>query len=94
MKSLATDQVARATRVRIEQGWICVSLQDGREIRFPASKNRRLAGATNKTLRNVEIICNGTGIHWPDVDEDLTVQGILEGRIGQTDAVLQEVSAK
>lgn len=93
MKSLEVDQSARATRVRIENGWVCVSLQDGREIRFPANKNRRLARASAKALKKVEIICSGTGLHWPDIDEDLSVQGVLEGRIGQIEKVLQEAGA-
>jgi hypothetical protein len=58
-------------------------LKDGREIRFPAAVNRRLRGATAEQLSNIEIICNGTGLHWPDLDEDLSVIGILEGRLGQ-----------
>jgi hypothetical protein len=88
MKFSEVDQTARATRARIENGWVCVSLQDGREIRFPANKNRRLSQASAKALKNLEIICNGTGLHWPDVDEDLSVQGILEGRIGQPEDML------
>ena len=31
----------------------------------------------------VEIICGGTGLHWPELDEDLSVAGILEGRLGE-----------
>ena len=94
MKFSEVDQAARATRVRIENGWVCVSLQDGREIRFPASKNRRLSQASAKALKNVEIICNGTGLHWPDVDEDLSVQGVLEGRLGQPEEMLAESGAR
>jgi hypothetical protein len=48
----------------------------------PADKNRRLHAATPEQLANIEIICNGTGLHWPDLDEDLSVLGILEGRLG------------
>jgi hypothetical protein len=65
-----------------ENGMVCVRLADGREIRFPASKNRRLRDATPEELGNIEIICNGTGLHWPELDEDLSVLGILEGRLG------------
>ena len=61
---------------------MCIRLEDDREIRFPVSKNRRLRGATPEQLRNVELICDGTGLHWPDLDEDLSVLGILEGRFG------------
>lgn len=94
MKFLEADRTARATRARIENGWVCISLQDGREIRFPASNNRRLQRASARALKHVEIICNGTGLHWPDVDEDLSVQGILEGRIGQTEEILQKAGAR
>jgi hypothetical protein len=57
-------------------------LEDGREIRFPITKNRRLRNATPEQLNHVELICDGTGIHWEDLDEDLSVNGILEGRLG------------
>ena len=92
MKSSEIDAVARATRVTVGSGWVCVSLKDGREIRFPSSKNRRLARGSVKAVKNVEIICNGTGLHWPDLDEDLSVQGILEGRFGQPEKVLEEAT--
>lgn len=73
----------RAVRVWIDAGWVCVRLGDDREVRFPAAKNRRLAKATPTELAHVELICDGTGLHWPELDEDLSVAGILEGRLGQ-----------
>ena len=72
----------KATKVWIENNNICIKLDDEREIRFPAYKNRRLSKATLKQLQNVELICGGTGLHWEDLDEDLSIQGILEGRLG------------
>lgn len=72
----------RAVQVWIENQMVCLRLADDREVRFPAQKNKRLRNAAPAQLSNVEIICAGTGLHWPDLDEDLTVQGILEGRIG------------
>lgn len=81
MKPTALD-LAKATRVWIENGWVCVRLEDEREIRFSAAKNRRLRNATPEHLARVELICQGTGIHWPALDEDLSVAGILEGRLG------------
>jgi hypothetical protein len=78
MLELQTHAVA----ARHENGQICVELADGREIRFPISKNRRLRHAAPEQLNHIEIICNGTGLHWPDLDEDLSVLGILEGRFG------------
>ena len=72
-----------ASRVWVEQGWVCLRLLDDREIRFPAAKNRRKRDADPQQLANVELICNGTGIYWPELDEDLSIAGILEGRLGQ-----------
>ena len=83
MPHLVADAVARAVSVKVEKGWVCVLLDDDREIRFPATKSRRLQRGTPEQVANVEIICRGTGLHWPDMDEDLSVQGIVEGRFGQ-----------
>ncbi len=77
------DQVsARATRAFYENGCICIRLEDEREIRFPVSKNRRLRNATPEQLGNIDLICDGTGLHWLNLDEDLSVLGIIEGRCG------------
>jgi hypothetical protein len=72
----------RAVAAYVDAGFVCVRFEDGREIRFPASKNRRLREATPEQLARIELICNGTGLHWPDLDEDLSILGILEGRLG------------
>ncbi len=82
MKYSILELTACAVQAFAENGVVCVRLADGREVRFPASKNRRLRDATAEQLGHVEIICNGTGLHWPDLDEDLSVLGILEGRLG------------
>ena len=79
---LVSEQVIRAERVWIEDQWICIGLEDEREIRFPAHKNKRLAKASSEQLAEVELICGGTGIHWTSLDEDLSVVVILEGRLG------------
>jgi len=82
MKYSILELQSRAVAAFVENGFVCIRLEDGREIRFPASKNRRLRSATAAQLANIELICNGTGLHWPDLDEDLSVLGILEGRFG------------
>jgi hypothetical protein len=82
MKYSILELQSRAVHAFAEAGFVCIRLEDGREIRFPASKNRRLRGATPAQLANIEIICKGTGLHWPDLDEDLSILGILEGRLG------------
>ena len=83
MKYSVTELHTRAERAWAENGWVCVRLADGREVRFPADRNRRLAAATPQQLANVELISGGTGLHWPDLDEDLSLLGILEGRLGE-----------
>ena len=80
MKYIIPELATKATRVWIEGQMVCLMLSDDREIRFPAHKNRRLRNADPKQLAQVELICDG--LHWPALDEDLSVQGILEGRIG------------
>jgi hypothetical protein len=82
MKYAILELQSRAIEAFAESGMVCVRLEDGREIRFPAAKNRRLRDATPTQLNRIEIICNGTGLHWPDLDEDLSVLGIIEGRFG------------
>ena len=82
MKHSILELSACAVGAAAENGVVSVRLEDGREIRFPGSKDRRLRDATPRQLGNIEIICNGTGLHWPDLDEDLSVLGILEGRLG------------
>jgi hypothetical protein len=68
-----------------ENGMICMLMSDNKEIRFPVSLNKKLKSATNEQVNNIEIICGGTGLHWPDLDEDLSVTGIVEGKFGQPD---------
>ena len=82
MKSLVSEARTHAKSVRVSRGWVIVRLQDEREVRFPTSKSRRLREGTPEAVKNVELICSGTGLHWPDLDEDLSVQGIIEGRFG------------
>ena len=56
-----------------------VTLTDDREISVPVAWYPRLAQATSEQRNNWRLIGNGEGIHWPDVDEDLPVAGILLG---------------
>ena len=83
MRHSAADTEVKAVRAWYEGGSVCVRLADDREVRFPAAKNRRLRKGTPDQLARVELICGGTGLHWPDLDEDLSVAGIIEGRLGE-----------
>ena len=63
------------------EGFIFVTLQSGAELRFPASANPRLAAATAAQLNKIEL--SPFGLHWPDLDEDLSIRGIAQGDYGQ-----------
>lgn len=80
MKLSVLELQQKAARAWAEESMICLEMDDGRQIRFPADRNRRLSSATPSQRKNIELICGGTGLHWPELDEDLSVIGILEGR--------------
>ena len=54
-----------------------VQLSDGRRISIPLSWFPRLERATPEQRRNWQLICDGEGIHWPDIDEDLGVEDLF-----------------
>jgi hypothetical protein len=62
-------------------GQIVISMRSGGELRFPVSANPRLARGTPEQLNNIEL--SPFGLHWPDLDEDLSLKGIAEGDFGQ-----------
>lgn len=76
--SILVDTAIKAT---YKNGYIIIHMESGVEIRFPVSKNKRLAQGTSKQLKNIEI--SPYGLHWPDLDEDLSFKGLLEGDYGQ-----------
>ena len=81
MSSLAIDtQEPRAQDMTISEDSLSVDLFDGRTIIVPLIWYPRLWHGTEKERKNFEIIGNGTLIHWPDLDEDHSVSGILAGR--------------
>jgi hypothetical protein len=83
MKYLVAELVVKAVKAWYENEQICIKLEDEREIRFPVRKNHILKNAPLEKVSKIELICNGTGLHWPELDEDLTVSGIMEGRFGR-----------
>jgi len=56
-----------------------LSLIDGRKVIVPLIRFPRLAHAEKDQLENYELLGDGEGIHWPDIDEDLSVAGLLRG---------------
>ena len=79
---MVAELIFTVNKAWYENGMICMLMSDNKEIRFPVEKNNKLKNATVKERKNIEIICGGTGLHWPDLDEDLSVIGIIEGRFG------------
>jgi hypothetical protein len=67
---------------RYEDGWIFVQVSDGREVKFPCSENEFLSKASEKERAVMEI--SPCGIHWPLLNEDLSLKGIIEGRFGRS----------
>ena len=68
-----------ALRVWAEKRMIFIELTDGRIIGFPADRFRILKNATDKQLKRVEIRLNGYALRWEELDEDITVPGIVAG---------------
>ena len=64
-----------------KDGYIWLVSEHGLELKFPIYDNPRLKSASPDQLSNIEI--SPCGIHWPELDEDLSFSGILEGRFGQ-----------
>jgi hypothetical protein len=78
--SISTIELApQATEVVLSDSELTVSLADGRKVVVPLSWFPRLVAATAEERSRWEILGNGEGIHWPDVDEDLSVAGLLRG---------------
>ena len=79
MGILATRADERVKGVRIESDTLTVDLMDGRTISVPLAWYPRLSGASPEQLARWEIAGAGYGIHWPDLDEDLSTEGLLRG---------------
>ena len=69
----------RITGIEVSEEAITARLVDGRVISVPLVWSWRLSGATPEQRQNFEIIGSGEGVHWPDVDEDLSARGMLQG---------------
>jgi hypothetical protein len=69
----------RVVDVRFGEGSLTVALADGRSVTAPLAWYPRLLHATPEQRGNWEVIGAGFGVHWPDVDEDLSVEGLLKG---------------
>jgi hypothetical protein len=77
MSGLSAD--ARLASVLVTDETITAELVDGRSISVPLAWSWRLSEATPEQRANWRLIGSGEGIHWLDVDEDISVRGMLDG---------------
>ena len=77
--SIAVSADNRVKDVSVTEELITFHLVDGRIVSVPLAWSWRLSDATPAQRNRFEIIGDGYGVHWPDVDEDLSVEGMLHG---------------
>ena len=75
----AASSDPRIQEVRLTEDEIIAHLVDGRVISVPLAWSWRLSEATPKQRANLRLIGSGQGVHWPDVDEDISIEGLLHG---------------
>jgi Protein of unknown function (DUF2442) len=81
MSITANETTARATAARVTEDSLVVDLEDGRRISTPLAWYPRILHGTRQERTRFEI--TAFGIHWPDLDEDLSIAGMLAGRMSQ-----------
>ena len=69
----------RVMTVEVTDDEIIAHLVDGRTISVPLVWSWRLSEATQEQRQHWEVIGDGQGVHWPDIDEDISVEGMLHG---------------
>ena len=79
MNTLAIELHPQAHTIKCTDSDLIVELIDGRTISAPLVWFPRLSEATQKQLDNWELLGDGDGVHWPEIDEDLSVAGLLSG---------------
>ena len=81
MSTLVIDrETLRARSVQVTRDAVVVDLVDGRTISTPLAWYPRLVHGSAAERAKVELIGNGEGIHWPGLDEDLSIEGMLADR--------------
>ena len=80
MTSTIEAQIPEAREVSVTGDTLKAELADGRTISLPLAWYPRLVHATPEERDNWELIGEGQGIRWPDLDEDLSVEGLIAGR--------------
>jgi hypothetical protein len=79
MSTAVKLQEVRIKNISVSEDTITAQLVDGRIISVPLAWSWRLSEATPPQRANYKIIGNGHGVHWPDIDEDISAEGMLYG---------------
>ncbi len=77
--SIVASPEALIRTVEASDDEITATLTDGRRISVPLDWSWRLSDATPEQRSNFRIVGSGQGIHWPDIDEDISLHGMLHG---------------
>ena len=90
MSSSTETVTALATEIEVNDDVLFASLSDGRTVSAPLAWYPRLMHGTAAERNNWRFIGNGVGIHWPDLDEDISVENLLTGKpSGESQASLK-----
>ena len=81
MSTLVNElQAVKAIEVNVTEDNLVVELDDGRILSIPLTWYPRLWHGTMAERQNWRMIGDGMGIHWPDLDEDISIEGLILGR--------------
>lgn len=75
----AANSEPRIVTFKVTEDALVAELADGRVVSVPLAWSWRLANATPAQRSHFEIIGTGEGVHWPDIDEDISARGMLQG---------------
>ena len=89
--SIAENSDPRIIAIEVMDAAIVATLADGRTVSVPLAWSWRLSEANPAQRQNFEIIGSGQGVHWPDLDEDISVENLLLGQSsGESQASLEK----
>ena len=77
--NIAASSEPRIVTLEVTEDAIVAQFADGRTVSVPLAWSWRLANATPAQRSHFEIIGTGEGVHWPEVDEDISARGMLQG---------------
>jgi len=80
MSSSTAEQVATASNVRVEDDTLTIELSDGRVLSVPIAWYPRLSHGSAAERSNWRLTGASRGIHWPELDEDISIENLLAGR--------------